>query len=119
MKQTALYDYEKKYSEIIRNSDKKENIYALIESIKYYDSSVLIVGETVTGKELVAWAIHYVSIVQLENMVIKEDSVRLNIIFPTVCLEKKNGIITIKIRMLRTSRLLFSFELQFVVVELV
>lgn len=48
----------KRYGEIIGNSDKMKSIYALIESIKEYDTSILIIGETGTGKELVARAIH-------------------------------------------------------------
>ncbi len=48
----------KRYGEIIGNSEKMKNIYALIESIKNYDTSILILGETGTGKELVARAIH-------------------------------------------------------------
>jgi PAS domain S-box-containing protein len=48
----------KRYGEIVGNSEKMKNIYALIESIKDYDTSILIIGETGTGKELVARAIH-------------------------------------------------------------
>jgi two-component system, NtrC family, response regulator HydG len=47
-----------RYGEIIGKSERMKKIFALIESIKHYDSSVLIVGETGTGKELIARAIH-------------------------------------------------------------
>ena len=47
-----------RYGEIIGNSEPMKNIYAMIESIKNYDTSVLIIGETGTGKELIARAIH-------------------------------------------------------------
>ena len=50
-----------RYGEIIGNSGKMKNIFALIETIKHYDSSVLILGETGTGKELIARTIHNVS----------------------------------------------------------
>ncbi len=50
-----------RYEEIVGNSDEMKNIYAVIESIKNYDTTVLIVGETGTGKELVARAIHNTS----------------------------------------------------------
>jgi PAS domain S-box-containing protein len=50
-----------RYGEIIGTSEKMKNIYALIESIKKYDTSVLIVGETGTGKELIARSIHHTS----------------------------------------------------------
>ena len=46
------------YGEILGKSDKMKNLYGVIESIKNYDTSILIVGETGTGKELVARAIH-------------------------------------------------------------
>ena len=46
------------YGEIIGKSDKMKNLYGLIESIRNYDTSILIVGETGTGKELVVRAIH-------------------------------------------------------------
>jgi transcriptional regulator with PAS, ATPase and Fis domain len=47
-----------RYGEVIGKSEAMQNIYALIESIKHFDSSVLIIGETGTGKELIARAIH-------------------------------------------------------------
>lgn len=47
-----------RYGEIIGNSQAMHRIYAVIESIKEYSSSVLIVGETGTGKELIARTIH-------------------------------------------------------------
>jgi len=50
-----------RYGEIIGKSDKMKSIYALIETIKHYDTSVLIVGETGTGKELIARTIHNIS----------------------------------------------------------
>lgn len=50
-----------RYREMIGKSEQMKNIYALIESIKDYDTSVLIYGETGTGKELVARAIHQAS----------------------------------------------------------
>ncbi|NIW79535.1 MAG: PAS domain S-box protein [Calditrichae bacterium] len=50
-----------RYGEIIGRSESMRNIYALIESIKQYNTSVLIMGETGTGKELIARAIHSVS----------------------------------------------------------
>ncbi len=47
-----------RYGEVIGKSEAMQNIYAFIESIKHFDSSVLILGETGTGKELIARAIH-------------------------------------------------------------
>lgn len=48
----------KRYGEIIGDTDLMKNIYSLVESIKNYDTSILILGETGTGKELLARAIH-------------------------------------------------------------
>lgn len=48
----------KKYGEIIGHSAPMLNIYEMIEKIKNYDTSIIIIGETGTGKELVARAIH-------------------------------------------------------------
>lgn len=48
----------KRYGEIIGDTDLMKNIYMLVESIKNYDTSILILGETGTGKELLARAIH-------------------------------------------------------------
>ena len=47
------------YGNIIGSSPSMRKIYQLIDAIKDSDSSVLISGETGTGKELVANAIHY------------------------------------------------------------
>ena len=50
------------YGNIIGSSPSMRKIYQLIDAIKDSDSSVLISGETGTGKELVANAIHYNSL---------------------------------------------------------
>jgi transcriptional regulator with PAS, ATPase and Fis domain len=50
------------YGNIIGSSPAIQKIYDLLETIKKSESSVLISGETGTGKELVASAIHYNSI---------------------------------------------------------
>jgi len=50
-----------RYGELIGKSEKMKEIYGLIETIKNYSSSILIVGETGTGKELVARTIHNMS----------------------------------------------------------
>lgn len=47
------------YGNIIGSSPSMRKIYQLIDAIKDSDSSVIISGETGTGKELVANAIHY------------------------------------------------------------
>lgn len=47
-----------KYYQIIGQSKEIKKIFALIESIKDLDSTVVITGETGTGKELIARAIH-------------------------------------------------------------
>ncbi len=50
-----------RYDDIVGKSEKIKTIFALIDSIKSYDSSVLVVGETGTGKELIARAVHNAS----------------------------------------------------------
>ncbi len=50
-----------RYGEIIGKSQKMRDIYTLIESIKDYNTSILVVGETGTGKELIARTIHRMS----------------------------------------------------------
>lgn len=47
------------FSSIIGKSPGMENVFKMVESIKDTSSNVLIVGETGTGKELLARAIHY------------------------------------------------------------
>jgi transcriptional regulator with GAF, ATPase, and Fis domain len=49
-----LYDF----SEIIGNSSKMQKTFRLMEQVAASDSTVLILGETGTGKELIARAIH-------------------------------------------------------------
>ncbi len=47
-----------RYGNIIGNSPPMRKIYQMMETIKDSDSSVLITGETGTGKELIANALH-------------------------------------------------------------
>lgn len=49
------------FANIVGNHPKMQIIFQLIESLKDTDVSILITGETGTGKELVARAIHYQS----------------------------------------------------------
>jgi two-component system NtrC family response regulator len=48
-----------RFENIVGNSDAMEKVYRLIEKMAAISSNVLIFGETGTGKELVARAIHY------------------------------------------------------------
>jgi DNA-binding NtrC family response regulator len=48
-----------RFENIVGNSEAMEKVYRLIEKMSAISSNVLIVGETGTGKELVARAIHY------------------------------------------------------------
>jgi DNA-binding NtrC family response regulator len=48
-----------RFENIVGNSEAMEKVYRLIEKVAAISSNVLIVGETGTGKELVARAIHY------------------------------------------------------------
>lgn len=50
-----------RFSSIISKSPNMENVFKMVEAIKESSSNVFIVGETGTGKELVANAIHYTS----------------------------------------------------------
>jgi two-component system NtrC family response regulator len=48
-----------RFENIVGNSEAMERVYRLIEKVSAISSNVLIVGETGTGKELVARAMHY------------------------------------------------------------
>ena len=48
-----------RFENIVGNSEAMEKVYRLIEKVATISSNVLIFGETGTGKELVARAIHY------------------------------------------------------------
>ena len=48
-----------RYGDIIGASEIMKSLYLYIETIKDYDTSVLIYGETGTGKELIARSIHF------------------------------------------------------------
>src|SRR5919109_794566 len=48
-----------RFENIVGHSEAMEKVYRLIEKVSAISSNVLIVGETGTGKELVARAIHY------------------------------------------------------------
>jgi len=49
------------YGELMGNSQKMQELYAVIDTLKDYNTATLITGETGTGKELVARAIHFAS----------------------------------------------------------
>ncbi|MCP4713508.1 MAG: PAS domain S-box protein [Deltaproteobacteria bacterium] len=48
-----------RYGNIVGNSPSMRKIYQMIDAVKKSDASVLLTGETGTGKELIANAIHY------------------------------------------------------------
>jgi DNA-binding NtrC family response regulator len=48
-----------RFESIVGNSEAMEKVYRLIEKVSAISSNVLIFGETGTGKELVARAVHY------------------------------------------------------------
>jgi len=52
---------ELKFEEIVGNSDALRRVLAQLETVAPTGSTVLIYGETGTGKELIAWAIHNLS----------------------------------------------------------
>ena len=49
------------FGELVGNSQKMQELYTVIDTIKDYNTAILITGETGTGKELVARAIHFAS----------------------------------------------------------
>ncbi len=68
IKQTELEE-KYRYHSLIGKSQKMQNIYVLIDKIKDTPFSVLIQGNSGTGKELVAKAIHYNSYRKKKNFV--------------------------------------------------
>jgi formate hydrogenlyase transcriptional activator len=53
--------YERRFEQVIGNSPALESVLEQIERVAPTDSTVLIQGETGTGKELIAHAIHNLS----------------------------------------------------------
>jgi DNA-binding NtrC family response regulator len=60
LRSTLQYKYH--YSDLVGNSAAMQNVYRLIERVAHKNSTVLIEGETGTGKELIARALHYNSL---------------------------------------------------------
>ncbi len=58
-----------RFHSLIGKSYLMQNVYSLIERVSQTDSTILITGETGTGKELVAKAIHYNSLRKDRDMV--------------------------------------------------
>ena len=52
---------ERKFEQIIGNSPALESVLGEVERVAPTDSTVLVLGETGTGKELIARAIHTIS----------------------------------------------------------
>lgn len=48
-----------KYDNMIGKSKPMQNLYSLLDKIKTADSTILVIGENGTGKELIAKSIHY------------------------------------------------------------
>jgi transcriptional regulator with PAS, ATPase and Fis domain len=63
-----------KYDNMIGKSKPMQSLYALLDKIKGADSTVLIMGENGTGKELIAKAIHYNSVRKDRTFVIQNCS---------------------------------------------
>lgn len=63
-----------KYDNMIGKSKPMQSLYALLDKIKFADSTVLVQGENGTGKELIAKSIHYNSQRKDKNFVIQNCS---------------------------------------------
>ncbi|GGF22560.1 sigma-54-dependent transcriptional regulator [Flavobacterium limi] len=68
-KAAAIHTETDHFYGIVGRSDVMQNVYELISRVAGSDSTVLISGETGTGKELIACAIHQLSLVSNKNMV--------------------------------------------------
>jgi Nif-specific regulatory protein len=58
-KEEALSEY--KFENIVGNSTKMQQIFSLLETVAPSDATILVRGETGTGKELIATAVHNLS----------------------------------------------------------
>ena len=63
-----------KYDNMIGKSKPMQSLYALLDKIKFADSTVMVQGENGTGKELIAKSIHYNSHRKDKNFVIQNCS---------------------------------------------
>ncbi len=63
-----------KYDNMIGKSKPMQSLYALLDKIKFADSTVMVQGENGTGKELIAKSIHYNSHRKDKNFIIQNCS---------------------------------------------
>jgi len=66
---THTQDYIFKFDNIVGVSQKMQEVFSFVKKVAKSDSTVLIQGETGTGKELIAAALHYNSLRCQENFV--------------------------------------------------
>ncbi len=61
LSEKRLYDHEHGFEGLIGNSPKMQDVYKMMQKVAPTDSTVLLIGESGTGKDLTAKAIHNIS----------------------------------------------------------